>query len=191
MHNSSHTWFMCVRPCVSHVISAAMYMCHTYEQFTNHVCHTWHLMQCICVTHMNTTWTMCVTRNICGNVYVSHIWTLHEPCVSHVTSAAMSKVHTTHENVMSHTWMSHGSVMSHIWTIDVTHMTICVTRTVYCSFVDGYCSTEQGSPKKGLIALWSATNRWYVIKFVSQKRNRSNDKNEGYNILVNFIFKFI
>jgi len=64
---------------------------------------------------------------------MSHIWTIfvthmnnlchtHEPCVSHVTSAAMSKVHTTYENVMPHTWMSHGSIMSHIWTIYVPHM---------------------------------------------------------------------
>ena len=45
-------------------------------------------------------------------------------------------------------------------------------------------------PKNGLIALWSATNRWYVVKCVSQKRNRSNNKNEWYNILVNFIFRF-
>ena len=29
-------------------------------------------------------------------------------------------------------------------------------------------------PKTGLIALRSATNRWYVVKCVSQKRNRSN-----------------
>ena len=46
-------------------------------------------------------------------------------------------------------------------------------------------------PKNGLIALWSATNRWCVVKCVSQKRNRSNNKNDWYNILVSFIFKFI
>jgi len=36
----------------------------------------------------------------------------------------------------------------------------------------------------GEIALWSATNRWYVVKHVSQKRNQSNDKTRWYNILV-------
>jgi len=44
-------------------------------------------------------------------------------------------------------------------------------------------------PKDGIIALWLATNRWYVVKFVSQKRNQSNNKNQWYNILVTFIFK--
>jgi len=44
--------------------------------------------------------------------------------------------------------------------------------------------------KNGLIALWSATNRWYVVKYVSQKRNWSKNKNQWYNILVTFIFKF-
>jgi len=38
-------------------------------------------------------------------------------------------------------------------------------------------------PKNGLIAIWSATNRWYVVKCVSQKRNWSN------NILVTLIPK--
>ena len=28
-------------------------------------------------------------------------------------------------------------------------------------------------------------SRWYVVKYVSQKRNQSNNKNEWYNILVN------
>jgi len=37
-------------------------------------------------------------------------------------------------------------------------------------------------PKNGLIALWSATNSWYVVKCVSQKRNWSNNKNQWYNI---------
>jgi len=46
-------------------------------------------------------------------------------------------------------------------------------------------------PKNGLFALWLATNRSYVVKCVAQKRNRSNNKNQWYNILVNFIFKFI
>jgi len=32
------------------------------------------------------------------------------------------------------------------------------------------------------------TNRTPVVNCVSQKRNRSNNKNEWYNILVNFIF---
>jgi len=45
-------------------------------------------------------------------------------------------------------------------------------------------------PMNGIIALWTATNRWYVVKYVSQQRNRSNNKNEWYNILVSFIFKF-
>jgi len=45
-------------------------------------------------------------------------------------------------------------------------------------------------PKDGEIALWSATNRRYVEKCVSQKRNQSNNKNRWYNILVTFIFKF-
>ena len=40
------------------------------------------------------------------------------------------------------------------------------------------------------IALRSATNSWYVVKCVSQKRNRSNNKNEWYNILVHFMHKF-
>ena len=40
------------------------------------------------------------------------------------------------------------------------------------------------------IALWSATNRWCVVKCVSQKRNYSNNKNKWYNILVTFIIKF-
>jgi len=46
------------------------------------------------------------------------------------------------------------------------------------------------APKNGLIALWSATNRWYVVKCVSQKRNWSDNKNQWYNIWVTFIFKF-
>jgi len=41
-------------------------------------------------------------------------------------------------------------------------------------------------PKNGLIALWSATNRWHVVKCVSQKRNWSNNKNQWYNIFVTF-----
>ena len=44
-------------------------------------------------------------------------------------------------------------------------------------------------PKDGIIALWSASNRWYVVKCVSQNRNQSNNKNQWYNILVTFIFK--
>jgi len=45
-------------------------------------------------------------------------------------------------------------------------------------------------PKNGLIALWSATNRWYVVKCVSQKQNWSNNKNQWYNFWVTFISKF-
>ena len=45
-------------------------------------------------------------------------------------------------------------------------------------------------PKDAEIALWSATNRWYVVECFSQKRNQSNNKNRWYNILVTFIFKF-
>jgi len=37
-------------------------------------------------------------------------------------------------------------------------------------------------PKNGEIALWTATNRWYVVKSVSSKRNWSNNKNQWYNI---------
>ena len=44
--------------------------------------------------------------------------------------------------------------------------------------------------KNGLIPLWSATNHWYVVKCVAQKRNQSSNNNEWYNVLVNFIFKF-
>jgi len=33
-------------------------------------------------------------------------------------------------------------------------------------------------PKNGEIALWLVTNRWYVVKCVSQKRNWSNNKNQ-------------
>jgi len=45
-------------------------------------------------------------------------------------------------------------------------------------------------PKNWLIALWSATNHWYVVKCVSQKRNQSNNQNQWYDILVTFIYKF-
>ena len=38
-------------------------------------------------------------------------------------------------------------------------------------------------------ALWSATNSWYVVKCVSRNRNQSNNKQQWYNILVNFIVK--
>jgi len=41
-----------------------------------------------------------------------------------------------------------------------------------------------------VIALWLATNRWYVVKCVSQKRNWSTNKNQWYSILVTFIYKF-
>ena len=53
-----------------------------------------------------------------------------------------------------------------------------------------YCGIMLWPPKNGLIALWSATNRWYVVKCVSQKRNWSNNKSQWYNILVTFILKF-
>jgi len=36
-----------------------------------------------------------------------------------------------------------------------------------------------GPPKNGLIAVWSATNRWYVVEYVSQKQNRSNNSTNG------------
>jgi len=42
-------------------------------------------------------------------------------------------------------------------------------------------------PKNGEIALWLVTDRWYVVKCVSQKRN---NKNQWYNISVTFIFRF-
>jgi len=45
-------------------------------------------------------------------------------------------------------------------------------------------------PKDGEIALWSATNCWYVVKCVSPKWNQSNNKIQWYNILVTFISKF-
>jgi len=44
-------------------------------------------------------------------------------------------------------------------------------------------------PNDGEVALWSATNCWYVVKCVSQKRNQSNNKTQWYNVLVTFIFK--
>jgi len=49
---------------------------------------------------------------------------------------------------------------------------------------------EHKPPKEGEIALWSATNRWYVVKCDSQKRNQSIKKTQSYNILVTFIFEF-
>ena len=42
-------------------------------------------------------------------------------------------------------------------------------------------------PKNGLIALWSATNRWYVVKYFSQTRIWSNIKIQRYNNFVTFI----
>jgi len=38
---------------------------------------------------------------------------------------------------------------------------------------------EIAPPKNGPIALWSATNRSYIVKCVSQKRNGSNNKKNG------------
>jgi len=49
--------------------------------------------------------------------------------------------------------------------------------------------TAQGWNNDSIIALWPATNRWYVVKCVSQKRNQSNNKSQWYNILVTSIFK--
>ena len=50
--------------------------------------------------------------------------------------------------------------------------------------------THPRPPKDGEIALWSATNRWFVVKCVAQTRSQSNNKNEWYNISVTFINKF-
>jgi len=71
---------------------------------------------------------------------------------------------------------------------------ICIfcARLIYTSYTYEYIYmyTHVYLPKDGEIALWSATNRWYVVKCVSQKRNQSNNKTQWYNILVTFIFKF-
>jgi len=68
-------------------------------------------------------------------------------------------------------------------------------RVRFLPFFNDCCHVLQevmlhSQPKNGLYALWSATNRWYVVKCVSQKRNRSNNNKIWYNILVSFIFKF-
>jgi len=58
---------------------------------------------------------------------------------------------------------------------------VCIMQERACAHVP---------PKDGIIALSSATNRWYVVKNDSQKRNQSKKSNQWYNILVTFIGKF-
>jgi len=63
-----------------------------------------------------------------------------------------------------------------------------IFRSVRCARYDSVWMISP--PKNGLIALWSATNRWYIVKCVLQKLNRSNNKYQWYNILVTFINQF-
>jgi len=65
-----------------------------------------------------------------------------------------------------------------------------VNKCAWATYSFQYLKSDLLPPKNGLIALWSATDRWYVVKYVSQKRNWSNNKSQWYNILVTFIFKF-
>jgi len=63
-----------------------------------------------------------------------------------------------------------------------------VSLHVFCARHLNRLYTRPTLPKDGIFPLWSATNRWYVVKCVSQKRNRSHNKCQWYNILVTFIF---
>jgi len=91
-----------------------------------------------------------------------------------------------HTRVYTHVYKQsyiHTYIHTRIYTHAYTHT--CIHTRIYT-----HVYTHKYPPKDGEIALWSATNRWYVVKYVSQKRNQSNSKDRWYNILVTFIFKF-
>jgi len=63
-------------------------------------------------------------------------------------------------------------------------MSVYVCMCVYmCAWVIvcHTCRWHSMSPKNREIALWLATNRWYVVQHVSQNQNESNNKQQWYN----------
>jgi len=102
-----------------------------------------------------------------------HIW------MSYVTHEWVM----SHMNELCHIWMSYVTYecdiwMSNIWMrcvhMNELHMNeLCHIWMSYISIIgqnriELWCRIP---PKNGRIALWSATNRWYVVKCVSQKQN--------------------
>jgi len=73
------------------------------------------------------------------------------------------------------TWFQEGAHLRSVSTVRVLPLPPPLSLWLFCLFVN--------PPKDGEIALWSPTNRWYVVNCVSQKRNQSNIKVQWYNIL--------
>jgi len=65
-----------------------------------------------------------------------------------------------------------------------------VTRRVEFYFFSVTRGGQAAQGEIGEIALVLAINRGCVVKYVSQKRNESNDDSQEYNIFVTFIIKF-
>jgi len=115
---------------------------------------------------------------------------------------------------MTHLYVWHDSFVCVTWLIcmcDMTHLYvwhdsfICVlplvvlqylwhdsrTYVLYVSFLWVLAHARTSCPpKNGEIALWLATNRGCVVKYVSQKWNESNNKYTWFNILVIGMMKF-
>jgi len=100
-----------------------------------------------------------------------NITTATSPLATSQTPKSMSHLNTTHS-------ITHLNI-----TNSISHRNI-ITATIPLSKL-----RPQPPPKNGEIALLLATNRGYVVKCVSQKRNWSSDKSRWYNILITFIIQ--
>jgi len=182
--------------------------CHSYEWvmsliWMSHVphirksCHTYEWVMSLIwmshVTHMNES---CHSYEwVTSLIWMSHVTHMNESCHSYTqVMSHMWIIGVKHANKPCHT---HEEIPFEIHTHDSF---ICLIWFIYmCStHMKGFhlmWHARQGMapylsylshilPRDGEIALWSATNCWYVVKCVSQKRNWSNNKNQWYNILV-------
>jgi len=135
----------------------ASLICVTSLCDVHHWCVSHHCVTCIIdMCHINV-WRaslICVT-SLCDvhHWYVSHhSCDTHEWCVIHVT-------HIDDVCHMTHPCMSNASFTCAPWLIR-----LCDMPHSYESHVTSI------PPKNGLIALWSATNRWYVVHVCDMPR---------------------
>jgi len=188
-----------------------IHMIHVHTNTRTSHTHTTHKHT---VTHLHTTHTHIHThtrrththaRTLSLSLLHTHIYVHTHTHVGRVCMYVCMWVYTTHRCVLDYLSDTLVHVSLHIslyiwYTYTQTHAhhtptphsnahphtTHAHTRTHTHAHTHTHALTHT---KDGEIALWSATNCWYVVKCVSQKRNQSNNKKRWYNILVIFTFK--
>jgi len=164
------------------------YMCVTWLIHMCDMNHTyvWHDF-CICVT-----WLTCVCDKTHSHIrhdsFIYVIWLIYTWDSNHT--------HVWHDSFIPKRKKKEGKEKNKILSFFLLLKNLCPSLKSFPFALPWkmvYREKEKWKkcpPKNGLNALWSATNPWYVVKCVSQKRNWSNNKHQWYNILITFILKF-